>query len=151
MLKKLLRLVVIGSLLIVFGTAVSYFAAQPDRPMREPGSTQTSAVKVAQPVDLNGTWRSEKPKVTATVLNGTIDVESITEDGGYVRWWYGTFDNPPAGKHGVTSKGVEDPNKFYLSSAETKDFVYDPQNKLLRFQISMMGVTKIVEMKRVQG
>lgn len=118
-----------------------------------PDDTKTNApsveqgVKIVKPLDLNGKWKSDKPKVTAVVQNGTIEVESITEDGGFVRWWYGTFDNPQDGKVGVTSKGIEDPDKFYLSSAETKDFVYDKE--MLKFQISMMGVTRVVEMKRV--
>lgn len=151
MFTKLLRLLAILCLAVVFGTAVSYLVGKPERSeVRAPGSvTQTSAVKVTQPVDLVGTWKSDKPKVVATVLNGTIEVESTTEVGGYVRWWYGTFQNPPVGQYGVTSKGVDDADKFYLSSAETKDFVYDPKDKILRFQISVMGVTTVVEMKRV--
>lgn len=156
MFKKLLRLAVIFTLLGVAVTAIGWFVALPDKPMREPGSVQTSAVKVVKKVDLNNTkWRSENPKVTATVLNGTIEVESITEDPdgskGFVRWWYGTFDNPRDNHPGVTSKGIEDPDKFYLSSADTKDFVYDSKSEMLRFDISVMGMTKTVEMKRVQG
>jgi hypothetical protein len=148
--KKLLRLAVIFTLLGVAITAINWFVALPDKSMHEPGSVQTSAVKVVQTVDLNNTkWRSENPKVTATVQNGTIEVESVTEDAGFARWWYGTFDNPRDGKPGITSKGIDDPDKFYLSSAPTKDFVYDPQLEMLRFSISMMGITKVVEMKRV--
>jgi hypothetical protein len=104
-------------------------------------------VKIVKPLDLNGEWKSTNPNVIATVQNGTIEVQNILEGGGYARWWFGTFDNPQDGKVGVISKGIEDPDKFYLSSAETKEFVYD--NGMLKFQISTMGVSEIVEMKRV--
>lgn len=112
-----------------------------------PTITQQTAVKIKVPLDLTGNWRSDKPKVTAVIQNGTIEVTSVTESGGSVRWWYGTFDNPQDGATGITSKGMYDVNKIYLSSADTKDFVY--HDKMLKFQIAVMGVTRVVEMKRV--
>lgn len=108
---------------------------------------KTDGIRVVKPLDLNGKWKSAKPNVTAIVKDGTIEVESTTEDGGSVRWWYGTFDNPQDGKTGVTSKGITDVNKLYLSSAETKDFVY--HDGQLKFTIAVMGTTKVIEMKRV--
>lgn len=124
-----------------------YFSGAEHPTINIPTISQQPAVKIKVPLDLTGNWRSDKPKVTAVVQNGTIEVESTLDDGGYARWWYGTFDNPQDGKTGVTSKGMYDPNKIYLSSAETKSFVY--HDGRLKFQISMMGVTRIVEMKRV--
>ena len=142
--KKALRNLAFLMLLAVVTMGSVYYATMPDSssmPSVEQG------VKIVKPLDLNGEWKSEKPSVVATVQNGTIEVQSILEDGGYARWWFGTFDNPQDGKVGVTSKGIQDPDKVYLSSAETKDFVYD--NGMLKFQISLMGVSKVVEMKRV--
>jgi len=142
---KLFRVALLaGMLALVFGAIFGW--SNPDDSVRTKTQVKTDAVKVKIPVDLTGNWKSDKPKITAKVQNGTIEVESSTEDGGSVRLWYGTFDNPQDGALGVTSKGMYDPDKIYLSSAETKDFVlHDGQ---LKFQISIMGVTRIVAMKR---
>jgi hypothetical protein len=144
---KIIRWCFSFALVAIAVMAIAKFANLPDKPMQDPNGTVTEAVKLKVPLDLTGEWRSDNPKVTAKVLNGTIEVESTTEDGGIVRWWYGTFDNPQDGKTGVISKGISHPEKFYLSSADEKDFVY--HEGMLKFQLSVMGVTRVVEMKRV--
>ena len=113
-------------------------------------TTQTSAVKVQMPVDLSGEWVSTESKSGTKfyghVKNNTMHVEMYANDG-YTGLWYGTFDILQVGQSTLVSKAIDDPNHFVLSSAKTKDFLY--QKGSLVFEFTVMGTRTTIEMKRV--
>lgn len=136
------RSITIFVLAIVAAVAGIFFFAPVENKSND---TNVPAVKINAPVDLNGKWKSDKPAFEAEVKNGTIEVSMVLVEG-YSRFWYGTFDNPQPGTNEVVSKGIDEPGKFYLSSAETKNFLY--QNGKLVVDFSVMGTTTAVAMSR---
>lgn len=149
--RRFLFVAGIVALLAVFGTAISLYVFPPQKTSHTQITKQDVApVKAAVAVDLSGKWESEVSqtgmKMVATVQNGTIFVE-MYKDKAYTGLWYGTFDFLQPGEKEVVSKFIDDPNHFALSTAKTKDFLY--QDGSLVFEYSVFAVRTIVEMKRV--
>lgn len=142
----------IVALFLIAGVALFKLFSGADKPA-EIGSitTQQEAVKIIEkPVDPSGKWESATSKagtkMVAEVKNNTIHVEMYAADG-YTGLWYGTLDFFQPGQNGQTSKAIDDPDHFVLSSAETKEFIY--QDDTLVFDFSVMGTRTTVAMKRV--
>lgn len=146
--KKIAFLVALVVLTIVAGTSIAYFAFPPSKTTNS--VTTTSAVKLSMPVDLSGKWESAIDKVGtkmfAKIENNTIYIEMSVNDGS-AGLWYGTFDVLAPGKNSIDSTFIDDPDHFVLSSAESKEFIY--QGGSLVFDYSSMGIRTTVEMKRV--
>lgn len=149
MFRKLFRVLAILSLIAVGGTAIGYFGAQPDHPAQAPAST-AGVVQIVKPIDLSGEWQSVEShagtKFLGHIKNNTVHIEMVA-NGGYSGLWYGTFDILQPGENEMLSSAIEDENYFVLSSAETKNFIY--QDGSLVFDFSVMGVRTTIEMKRV--
>lgn len=145
--RKIAFLVALVVLCILGGTAVTYLVFPPQESQNP--VTMTSAVKVTMPIDLSGKWESVEGKTgskfIANIENNTIHVEMTVSDG-FSGLWYGTFDILQPGENSISSKALNDPNKFVLSSLETKDFLY--RDGSLFFNLSVMGTTSAVELKR---
>jgi hypothetical protein len=123
-------------------------AFSPENPPAQ-NNKDVPAVKIVGPLDLSGEWISAESsagtKFLGHVKNNTILVEMSAGDG-LSNLWYGTFDILQPGKNVVVSSAIEG-DVFYLSSAKTKDFLY--QNGSLVFDFSVMGTRTTIEMKRV--
>jgi len=147
--KKLLWFVGVAALLVVLGTAVSLIAIPVQKNSSSSEPTKTNAVQISMPTDLGGKWESETSdtgsKMVAKVENGTIFVEMYVNNG-YTGLWYGTFDILQPGDNVMVSKFIDDPSHFALSSAKTKEFLY--QKGSLVFDFSVMGTRRTVELKR---
>lgn len=146
--KIALRAVVIFALFSILIMVVVRWNQTPGKTMRPPVVTTTVAegVKARIPIDLTGEWKSTdeaKPKIVARITANTIEMDFV-DDSVLVSYWRGSFEVPKSGQSGITSKATN--AEFSLSTAPTKDFVI--QDDKLIFQLSAMGVTKIVEMKR---
>jgi hypothetical protein len=148
--KKIATLVIIMVAAILFGTTVAYLAFPPEKNVAPGSTTQTEAVKISKPIDLAGKWESAESKIgtkmVAEVKNNTIHIQMYVSDG-YTGLWYGTFDILQPGQNTVVSKFIDDPDHFVLSSAETKDFLY--QKGSLIFSYTVMGTMTTIELKRV--
>lgn len=148
--KKIAILVVATVVAILFGTTVAYLAFPPDNTKTPPAPTSPGLVKIVKPIDLAGKWESGESKIgtkmVAEVKNNTIHVQMYVNDG-YTGLWYGTFDILQPGQNTISSKFIDDPDHFVLSSAETKDFLY--QQGSLIFDYSVMGTVTTIELKRV--
>lgn len=145
--KKFLSLAAAIVVLIVMAVAGVYISKQsPDRPVPVIGFTTTAAspVKAVVPIDLSGDWNtspSETLKMAAHITADTITVEFISNKNEYIAYWYGTFEQ---NKVKIVSQAKED--KFFLAKATSKDFLF--KDGKLSFEVTVMGVTKRVEMTR---
>lgn len=150
MFKKLLSVILLLAALAIVFTGFMFFTAPGvHKTATEP--TKTDAVKVSMPIDLAGKWESTTSKagtkMVAEVKDNTVFVQMYANDG-YTGLWYGTFDILQPGQNVMNSKAIEDDqNHFVLSTAETKEFLY--QKGSLIFDFSVMGTRTTVEMKRV--
>lgn len=148
---KILRIAMYAVVAALIFSLFYHFAALPERPMQDPASSTVGAVKIVKPVDCTGEWASEEKngsRFVAHVKNGVIHVE-MQVAGGFTGLWYGTFDIFQPGQSGLISKALNDPKYLVLSSADTKEFVY--QDGSLAFDFSVAGTRTTVELKRVQG
>lgn len=149
MVKKLLSVVAFLTIAAVVFTAFMYFTAPTSQKTQQPVQ-QTQAVKISKPIDLSGKWESTTSKAgtkfVAEIKDNRVHVQMYANDG-YTGLWYGTFDILPAGQNVIVSKAIEDDDHFVLSSAETKDFLY--QKGSLVFDFAVMGVVTTIEMKHV--
>jgi hypothetical protein len=117
-----------------------------------PSVATTTVINTPTAIDLTGRWESNVSKsgtkMIGHIKNGTVHVEMYADEA-YTGLWYGTFDILQPGEKTLTSKYIDDPQHFVLSSAETKDFTYD--SGALKFDFSVMGTRTTVEMRRVAG
>lgn len=149
MFRKILFLLAgLTALALVF-TTVMYVSMPEQTTNTQP--IKTDAVKVSMPIDLAGKWESTTSKagtkMIGEVKDGKIFVQMYANDG-YTGLWYGTFDILQPGQNTVVSKFIEDnQDHFALSTAETKEFLY--QKGSLIFDYSVMGSSFTIEMKRV--
>lgn len=149
MFRKILFLLAgLTALALVF-TTVMYVSMPEQTTNTQP--IKTDAVKVSMPIDLAGKWESTTSKagtkMVGEVKDGKIFVQMYANDG-YTGLWYGTFDILQPGQNTVVSKFIEDnQDHFALSTAETKEFLY--QKGSLIFDYSVMGSSFTIEMKRV--
>ncbi len=145
--KKTLHFVVVFVLATIVAAAGILFFANT---ALKPAGTNVGAVKIVKAIDLSGKWESTVSKTGATfsaeIKDNTVLVEMSANDG-FSGLWYGTFDILQPGQNLITSKFIDDPEHFVLSSAKTKDFIYDKES--LVFDFSVMGTRTTVEMKRV--
>ena len=144
-------LVVILALSIV-GLALSNRAPVATYTEYPPSVAVTTVINTPTAIDLTGRWESNVSKsgtkMIVHIKNGTVHVEMYADEA-YTGLWYGTFDILRPGEKTLTSKYIDDPQHFVLSSAETKDFTYD--SGALKFDFSVMGTRTTVEMRRVAG
>lgn len=149
MFKKLISVAAFLALIVAVVTAVMLFT-MPSQKNAGTEPTKTEAVKVSMPIDLAGKWESKTSKagtkMVAEIKNNMIFVEMYANDG-FTGLWYGTFDILQPGQNTVNSKAVNDVDHFALSSADTKEFLY--QGGSLVFDYSVMGTRTTVELKRV--
>lgn len=150
MFKKLINVgMFLAACAVVF--SLFMFLTMPGQKNSGTEPTKTQAVKISMPVDLAGKWESTTSKtgtkMVAEVKDNTIFVEMYVNDG-YTGLWYGTFDILQPGQNTIVSKFIQDnQNHRALSTAETKEFLYQGQS--LIFDYSVMGTRTTVEMKRV--
>jgi hypothetical protein len=85
-------------------------------------------------------------KFLGHIKDNRIHVEMYAAEG-YTGLWYGTFDILQPGVTTMVSSAIQDENHFVLSTAETKDFLY--QKGSLIFEFAVMGTRTTIEMKRV--
>lgn len=134
--------------------ALTFVSVEPTQTYNEypPSVAATTVINTPTAVDLSGRWESNASKagtkMVGQIKNGTIHVEMYADEA-YTGLWYGTFDILQPGEKTLTSKYIDDPAHFVLSSAETKDFTYD--SGALKFDFSVMGTRTTVEMRRVAG
>lgn len=151
MIRKLMRLLAFFALCAVAVTALMY-AITPEKRTNDtpPAPTTPGLVKIVKPIDLSGKWESVESKAgtkfVTEIKNNTVHIQMYANDG-YTGLWYGTFDILQPGANTMVSKYIDDPDHFVLSSAETKEFLY--QGDSLIFDFSMMGTVTTIEMKRV--
>jgi hypothetical protein len=147
---KFVRLLVILTLCGVLATAIMFLQDQPNKTTPSPTPPAVGAVKIVQPINLAGEWQSVESragtKFVGHIKNNTIQIEMSATDG-FATLWYGTFDVLQPGEKVMVSKAIDDPQYFALSSAETKDFLY--QDISLVFDFAVMGTRTTIEMKRV--
>lgn len=125
----------------------------PDKPVQShtvhPPSVAVTT-ETPKSIDLSGEWVSVENKAgtkfVGHIKNNTVHIEMVA-DNAYTGLWYGTFDILQPGAKKMVSSAIEDEEHFVLSSAETKDFLY--QNGSLVFDFSVMGTRTTIEMKRV--
>lgn len=152
-----LRVTVIVGLVIILALSIIGIALSNREPVNSyieypPSVAATTVINTPTAVDLSGRWESNASKagtkMVGQIKNGTIHVEMYADEA-YTGLWYGTFDILQPGEKTLTSKYIDDPAHFVLSSAETKDFTYDSGS--LKFDFSVMGTRTTVEMRRVAG
>jgi hypothetical protein len=144
---KSLWILLVVAAAALFGSMT--MAILPPAPKITAPPTSTPAVAVGT-IDLSGKWESAESKagtkMIAEIKNNTIHVEMKVADG-FTGLWYGTFDTLQPGQNVMTSKAIHNSNYLVVSSAQTKDFLY--QKESLIFDFSVMGTRTTVEMKRV--
>lgn len=146
--KKLLRVAVFVFMLALAFVATMYFLT-PENSAQGPVQ-KADAVKVSMPIDLSGKWESAVSKAgtkfVGDIKENKIFIEMYANDG-YTGLWYGTFDILQPGTNSMVSSAIQDEDHFVLSTAETKEFIY--QKGSLVFEFSVMGTRTTIEMKRV--
>lgn len=144
--------IALAILLTVLAISAVYLLTPNSSNTNQQVSVQKSeAVKVKMPIDLTGEWQSVESKTGSKFLghvkDNTVFIQIYANDG-YTGLWYGTIDILQPGENVVVSKFIEDnQNHFALSTAKTKNFLY--QNGSLIFDYTVMGTRTTVEMKRV--
>lgn len=104
------------------------------------------AIKASMPDNLIGSWRTREdaaPKMSAEITADTIFLKAFSETAS-MNYWYGSFKVTP-GSSEIISTALES-NKFVMATGPTKKFTF--QDGSIFFEISMMGVTTVVEMIR---
>ena len=113
--------------------------------------SQTRPKKVEKPADLTGTWKQTNPNsqdswMEATIANGTIEIDWVTQDSRSL-YWKGTYEAPTkAGDWKWTSQGdtAAMEQSLLASQDTTKDFTYTKADGI-SWQASAMGVTTTVK------
>ena len=107
-----------------------------------------------EPVDLSGTWKSEVNDgawMEASVTSDVISIDWVSDDGNSRSvYWIGTYEAPAeyVEEYSWTSQRDKEKTDVELlaSTDDTKIFTYS--NKELRYEVSMMNVTKEVTLKK---
>ncbi len=104
--------------------------------------------------DLTGTWKSQNNNGSyqeAIITEDTIKINWISDNGKTKSiYWIGTFAAPsePASEYSWTSK--KDKNEtdaaLFASTDDTKDFTY--KNGIISYEVSALGSTTILELKK---
>lgn len=151
MFRKLINAAAFVTLLVALVVSVFYIIDS-DQAESNSHPNVASAVKVVEPISLVGNWKTppESKLTMKAVITDTSILVHFIDKSGYVAYWYGSFHNPEGTnkdwKGGVTSTKLIDPQKFTLSNAATKDFVWDGEQ--LHFDVTAMGITTVVDLVR---
>lgn len=106
----------------------------------------------AEPADLTGNWLSEDTTQYAEVRDDTITIYWYDEeDGSMMLYWAGTY-NQPTEPGDFTWTSINDREKtdwaMLASMDESKEFSYSDDT--ISYQAGLMGVTKIMKLKRFE-
>ena len=106
-----------------------------------------------EPADLSGTWKSEVNDgswMEASITSDTISIDWVDTDNSRAVYWIGTYEAPTeyVEEYSWTSQRDKEKTDVELlaSTDDTKIFTYS--NGELRYELSMMNVTKEVTLKK---
>lgn len=144
--KKLITLLMVTTLVVSgCGTGSS---------SKSDATTKTEEAKA--PLDLNGTWASEKNDgswMEADIANGAITINWVSDNGNTKSiYWIGTYDAPKDSNDEYKWTSTRDKEKtksaLLASQDDTKDFSY--ANKELSYKASALGTTKTMKLKKTK-
>lgn len=147
MFRKLLRLSVAATLLVVFIFAAMRLAETWEPTKLEYSSTETQAVKIVSPPDMTGRWvtHGDDPTAMFAVIEEKTITVTLVSEGSHLVYWHGSFENPGS-NGGTTVSNAIVADILVLSTASSKEFVCEED--ALSFEITVMGMTKTMEMVR---
>lgn len=142
-------IIILAAIALGFGLPALFSTSESAQTHVEYPPSAAQTTNPPAPIDLSGEWVSTEStagtKFFGHIKNNTILVEMSASDG-FSNLWYGTFDFLQPGDKVMVSSAIEG-DVFFLSSAETKNFLYQDGN--LIFDFSVMGTRTTIEMKRV--
>ena len=144
-----------GVLVIILAILLTIFNPfSDDVEASQPFQNKVGVSDSQQAVSFDGTWSApldNGAKMTAVIVNNTIEVQWDTEDTKAL-YWKGTF-NAPVGatwdtNFVVTSQGDTGTMETSLMASQdsTKKFTYN--GKTLNYELRMMGVTRTVRLTK---
>lgn len=147
--RSVITTILVLFVLIAGGIATGVFINQSksDATIESNAKVETSIITQDA---LSGFWKSDDPKMKATVTQSTVEI--IWEDGDMSGlYWKGTFLAPARLVNGskIVSDGDTDVmSESLLASRDTsKEFTFEKDT--LSFKLTLMGVTKTVRLVRV--
>lgn len=105
-----------------------------------------SSSNASESMSFAGTWTNADDTMSATISDSNIEIFLVGQDA-KVLYWKGTFPKLATGDDIVSEADREALDASIAGSQDsTKDFHYEDGK--LSFSMSMMGVTKTVELER---
>ena len=106
------------------------------------GAKGQAQAETKAPASLNGTWKSDGFK--AVIAADSIEINIVGEDTRSL-YWKGTF---PAGGESVTSVADTEALSSSMLGSQNAKKVFAVKGDQIDFEMSMMGTTKTVHLKR---